>query len=141
MSEGSDRWGLRLRSVYAICLLGATTTHVSALIQHGIRWNYGGVGWVSAAFWTSLTVADPVAAACLFVWPRAGLILTSGIIVLDVLHNGIVFSGALLHPSKLHLDYVLFGLQVAFLLFVMATVRTAWSQQRKSTPPPRAAWR
>jgi len=110
------------------------------LIQHGIFWNYGGVGWVSAAFWTSLAVADPVAAACLFIWPRVGLALTSGIIALDVLHNGIIFSQSFFHPSERNLwTYTAFGLQVAFLLFVIATVRVAWSQAPKDRASPVAA--
>lgn len=66
----------------------------------------------------------------LFVRPRAGVILTCGIIGLDVSHNAIVFSDLLLRPSELHLwTYAAFGLQVAFLLFVTATVRRAWPQE------------
>jgi len=130
MRKQADRSGLIIRSIYAACLLVATSTHVATLIQHGLFWDYGGVGWASAAFWTSLTVVDPAAAACLFVWPRVGLILTCGIIGLDVVHNGIVFSGVLLQPSELHLwTYTAFGLQVAFLLFVIATIRRAWPQK------------
>ena len=128
MRNASHRSGLRIRIAYALCLLVATCTHAVPLIQHGVFWDYGGVGRVSAAFWTSLALADPVAAACLFVWPRVGLVLTSAIIGLDVLHNGIVFRDVLLQPSARHLwTYLAFGLQVAFLLFVIATVRTAWS--------------
>jgi hypothetical protein len=123
------RSGRLIRTVYAVCLLVATCTHVAPLIEHGVFWDYGGVGWASAAFWTALTVADPLAAACLFAWPRVGVGLTSAIIGLDVLHNGVVFREVLLHPSAGHLwTYTAFGLQVAFLLFVMATVRVAWSQ-------------
>jgi hypothetical protein len=132
MRIAGNRCGLLIRSVYALCLLGATSTHAVTLIQHGILWDYGGVGPASAAFWTMLTFADPLAAVLLFAWPRGGLVLTSGIIGLDVLHNGIMFSGVLLRPSALHLStYVQFGMQAAFLLFVIATVRTAWSQSPK----------
>jgi hypothetical protein len=130
--DTGDRTGLLIRSVYALCLLVATCTHAVPLLQHGVFWDYGGVGWISAAFWTSLALADPLAAACLFVWPRTGLVLTCAIIGLDVLHNGIVFSGVLLHPSGQHLwTYLAFALQVAFLLFVIATVRAPWSQATK----------
>jgi hypothetical protein len=138
MRSGRSRSGLLIRTVYALCLLVATGAHAAPLLQHGVFWDYGGVGWVSAAFWTALAIADPVAAACLFVWPRVGLVLTSGIIGLDVLHNGIVFSDVLRHPSVLHLwTYTAFGLQLAFLLFVIATVRLPWSQAqgRASSPP------
>ena len=140
MRIGRPDSGLLIRSAYAACLLVATGTHAVPLIQHGVFWDYGGVGWVSAAFWTALAIADPVAAACLFVWPRVGLALTSGIIGLDVLHNGVVFSDVLRHPSAFHLwTYTAFGLQVAFLLFVIASVRVPWSQARQRTSSPGAA--
>jgi hypothetical protein len=127
-----SRSGLLIRSIYALCLLVATGTHAIPLIQHGILWDYGGAGRVTVVFWTSLAIADPLAAACLFIWPRLGLVLTSAIIGLDVLHNGIVFRDVLLRPSGLHLwTYSAFGLQLAFLLFVMATIRTSWSQAPK----------
>jgi hypothetical protein len=138
MLGGRDRSGLLVRSAYALCLLVATCTHAVPLIQHGVFWDYGGANPVSVVFWTSLAVADPLAAACLFVWPRVGLALTSGIIGLDVLHNGVVFSDVLRHPSAVHLwTYTAFGLQLAFLLFVIATVRLAWSQApgHGSVPP------
>jgi hypothetical protein len=129
-----------IRCVYALCLLVATCTHATALIQHGIFWDYGGIGWLSAAFWTSLTVADPVAAVLLFVAPRRGLILTAGIIGLDVLHNTIVFRDDLLHPSALRAWTLLaLGFQVAFLLFVIATIRFAWPQVRTDGASPAAA--
>jgi len=140
MRDRVNRSGLLIRSAYALCLLVATCTHAVPLIQHGIFWDYGGVGWVSTAFWTSLAFADPVAAVSLFVWPRVGLVLTCGIIGLDVLHNGIVFSDILFQPSELHLwTHIAFGLQVAFLLFVIATVRTPWSQEPKDRSSPTAA--
>jgi hypothetical protein len=132
VGERLIRSGLLIRSVYALCLLVATCTHAVPLIQHGIFWDYGGVGWVSTVFWTSLAIADPIAAAWLFVRPRAGLILTSGIIGLDVLHNAIVFRDILFQPPERHLwTDTAFGLQLAFLLFVIATVRVAWSQEPK----------
>ena len=128
MRNAIHRCGLHLRIAYALCLLVATCTHAIPLIQNGIFWDYGGVGPVTSAFWTSLALADPAAAVCLFMWPRVGLVLTCGIIGLDVLHNGIIFRDVLLQPPALHLwTDTAFGLQVAFLLFVTATVRVAWS--------------
>jgi hypothetical protein len=130
--DRGGRSGLIIRSIYAVCLLVATSTHAATLVQHGVFWDYGGAGWVSSAFWTSLTVADPLAAGCLFAWPRIGLVLTCGIIGLDVLHNVIVFSGVLLQPSGRYLwTYVFLGLQIAFLLFVIATVRIPWQSAQR----------
>jgi len=129
--------GLLTRSVYALCLLVATCTHAVPLIQHGVFWDYGGVGWVSTVFWTSLAIADPVAAACLFIWPRVGLVLTSAIIGLDVLHNAVVFRDVLRQPFEVHLwTHLAFALQVAFLLFVVATVRVPWSREAKNRVSP-----
>jgi hypothetical protein len=138
MKPGSA--GLLIRRIYALCLLVATGTHAAPLIQHGVFWDYGGAAPVTVVFWTSLAVADPLAAACLFIWPRLGLVLTSGIIGLDVIHNAIVFSDALLRPSAVHLwTYIAFGLQLAFLLFVGATVRVPWSRAPKERATPSAA--
>ena len=121
--------GPALRGVYAACLLVATCTHALPLIQHGIFWGYGGGSRLTAMFWTSLAFADPLAAILLFVWPRLGLVLTTAIIVLDVLHNGVVFSGVIADPSWIYLwTYTAFALQIAFLVFVIATVRTAWAE-------------
>jgi hypothetical protein len=129
-----------IRGVYALCLLVATCTHAVPLIEHGIFWDYGGAGRFSTTFWTSLAVADPLAAVCLFVWPRVGLVLTTGIIALDVLHNAFVFSDVLRHPSAAHLwTYEAFGLQVAFLLFVIVTVRVPWSEAQERAGPRRTA--
>ncbi|MDB5424139.1 MAG: hypothetical protein JWQ29_1555 [Phenylobacterium sp.] len=140
MGRRVNRSGLLIRSAYALCLLVATCTHAVPLIQHGVFWTYGGAGLVSTVFWTSLAIADPVAAACLFVWPRVGLVLTSAIIGLDVVHNAIVFRDVLVQPPERHLwTYTAFGLQLAFLLFVIATVRVAWSQAPKDRASPAAA--
>ena len=136
MPNANGRAGLLIRSIYAACLLVATGTHVVPLIQHGLSWDYG-VGRFSATFWTFLAVADPLATVCLFAWPRLGLVMTIAIIVSDVLHNAIVFSDVLLRPSMSHLwTLAAFALQVAFLVFVGCTVRTAWRQTKSGPPPP-----
>jgi hypothetical protein len=76
-----------LRCIYAACLFGATCNHVLILGRHGLLWDYGGVGWPSAAFWTGLTFADPLAIALLFARPRWGVLATVAIIIADVAHN------------------------------------------------------
>jgi hypothetical protein len=140
MGGQTDRSGRLVRGIYALCLLVATCTHAVPLIEHGLFWTYGGVGWASAAFWTTLAFADPFAAVCLFVWPRVGLVLTCAIIGLDVLHNGIVLRHVLFQSPAGHLwTDTQVGLQVAFLLFVIATVRIAWSQAPKDRGSPAAA--
>lgn len=106
-----------LRIIYAMCLLGATCTHVAILWQHGVLWDYGGAHLFTRIYWTSLTFLDPLAALLLFVRPHVGVILTVAIIMSDVLHNALV-GGVLLNW--------MFVSQVAFLLFVASTVYIAW---------------
>ena len=129
MSRPSLFEGPALRGVYAACLLVATCTHALPLIQHGLFWTYGGESQLTTIFWTSLAFADPLAAVLLFVWPRAGLALTTAIIVLDVLHNLTHFGGLIAQSPWPHLmPYTFVGLQVVFLIFVLTTVRTAWAE-------------
>ena len=107
-----------VRAIYAICLLGATCTHVAMLSRHGVLWDYGGVHLLTRVYWTSLTALDPLAALLLFARPRVGLILTVLIIGSDVLHNTLVGI-----PPPLNVMYLS---QVAFLLFVASTCYGAW---------------
>lgn len=129
MPRASMLSGLGIRSIYAACLLVATCNHAVPLIQHGLYWDYGGESRLTTIFWTSLAFADPLAAVMLFALPRIGLALTTAIIVLDVMHNAVAFKPLLLGPSWGHLwTYSAFGLQITFLVLVLATVRSAWSQ-------------
>jgi hypothetical protein len=113
----SRKASLVLRAIYAICLLGATCTHVALLSRHGVLWDYGGAHLLTRIYWTSLTVLDPLAALLLFVRPHVGLILTVLIIVSDVLHNTLVGVPPL---NAMYLS------QIAFLIFVASTVYIAW---------------
>jgi hypothetical protein len=70
-------------------------------------------------YWASLALFDPVAAVLLFVRSRAGLILCLAIIITDVANNSWV---RYLH-SSVDLNYIL---EVAFLVFVLATFKYAW---------------
>lgn len=105
--------------LYAVCLAVAAFNHARILIEHGIWWNYGGIHPLFAAFWTSLTFFDSLAVVLLLTRPRAGLVLTMAIIATDVLVNtsiGLIYG----------FDWASFGVQILFLLFVLATVRRAW---------------
>src|SRR4051812_21545561 len=113
----SRKASLVLRAIYAICLLGATCTHVAMLSRHGVLWDYGGAHLLTRLYWMSLTVLDPLAALLLFVRPRVGVILTVFIIASDVLHNTLVGVPPL---NAMYLS------QVAFLIFVASTVYVAW---------------
>jgi hypothetical protein len=108
-----------LRVIYALCLCGATWTHLQVALAHGLAWDYGGVAPFTRIYWTSLLFIDPLAALLLVVMPRAGLIACVAVIVSDVAHNSWF---ALHHPVRLDL----YLSQIAFLMFVAFTVRTAW---------------
>src|SRR5471032_3224829 len=108
-----------LRVIYALCLVGATWTHLQVALVHGLDWDYGGAAPFTRIYWTSLLFIDPLTALLLMVMPRVGLILCVAVIVTDVAHNSWF---ALHHPVRMDL----YLSQIAFLLFVAFTVRTAW---------------
>jgi hypothetical protein len=122
---------LILRTVYAICLLGATYNHWFAIYQHGLDWDYGGFPRASTTFWTALAFIDPAAVILLFMRPNAGIALTIAIIVSDVIHNIVI--QALYFPPLLRTLATSPRMveQIAFMAFVLATRPLAWA--RKTT--------
>jgi hypothetical protein len=100
-------------------MAGAAWNHARILFQHGLWWNYGGIHPFYATFWTSLTFFDSLAVVLLLTRPRAGLVLTTLIIVSDVLINtsvGLTYG----------FDLASFVAQFIFMVFVLGTVRRAW---------------
>lgn len=101
--------------------------HVRILLQHGLLWDYGGVGWASAVYWSSLTILDPIAAILLFARPRLGIVSTILLIVTNVVHNLAIT--AQLAPAGEFLSRAAnpsIASQIGFMLFVGATARIAW---------------
>jgi len=88
----------------------------------------------SCAFWTSLAFFDSLAVLLLFAKPRAGVALTALIIAADVAHNTwFLFAFTLpRNPNLTMAQEWPYAAQVAFLLFVCATVRRAWGPRRSS---------
>jgi hypothetical protein len=118
--------GRVIRTVYALCLIGATINHVRGVLSRG--WFPHGLPLPTAIFWSGLTFLDPLAALLLFVRPRVGVVLTVAIIVSDVAHN-LWFIAANPLSASFYQDVArnAFMLsQIAFLLFVAATARLAW---------------
>lgn len=118
---------LIIRSIWAACLLIGAVNHALTLLQHGLFWDYGGVPWASAVYWSSLTIMDPLAAALLFARPRVGIMSTILLIVTNVFHNLAVtaqrapdgeFLVAAVNPFV--------ASQIVFMIFVLATARPAW---------------
>ena len=123
-----QRASLVVRSLWAAGLLVGGLNHGLILLRHGPFWDYGGVAWPSAAYWTSLTVLDPVVAVLLFLRPRVGVVATILLISTNVVHNLAIaarfgpeadlLARATANPFILS--------QVGFMLFVWATAPTAW---------------
>ena len=107
-------------------------THLQVALIHGLGWDYGGAAPLTQIYWTSLLFIDPLTVLLLLLSPRAGLILCVAVIFTDVVHNSWF---ALHYPIRLDL-YVS---QIAFLLFVAFTVRTAWRGAASRAAAPRAA--
>lgn len=120
-----------LRTVYALCLLGATYNHWAMIFQHGLLWDYGGFPKASTIFWTVLAFVDPATVILLFLRPNVGVIATAAIIIVDVTHN--VWIQARYFPPLLQTlaDSPQVIEQIAFMVFVILTARFAWSLNDK----------
>lgn len=129
-----ERRSLIVRVIWAACLLIGGVNHALILIQHGPLWDYGGVSWASAAYWSSLTIIDPVIAVLLFARPKFGIPLTIVVIVTNVLHNLAVtiwYAPEDAGLARIANPFLLS--QIGFMLFVAVTARTAWKGSRNST--------
>jgi hypothetical protein len=127
-------WGLIVRLAYAACLLGATVNHARIVAEYGLLWDYGGVPVASAAFWTSLTLLDPLTVILLVARPNAGVLATAVIIIADVVHN-IWITASYANSQRFIATAVsdpFLVSQVAFLLFVIVTVPVAWKRGERS---------
>lgn len=106
----------------------AGANHARILLQHGLFWDYGGLAWASAAYWTSLTILDPVAALLLLARPKVGIVGTIALIATNVIHNLAVTAryapdGEFLARASSN-PFIIS--QIGFMLFVGATARIAW---------------
>jgi hypothetical protein len=109
-------------------MTGAAWNHARILFEHGLGWDYGGIHPFVATFWTSLTFFDSLAVLLLLTRPRAGLALTTLIIVSDVLINACV-------GLTYGFDLASFAAQFIFMVFVLATVGRAWRDREPVTSP------
>ena len=137
MAPGCDPFfrqaGLTARIIVAVWMLslgGATWNHVSDLVRYGL-FPYAALdanvpAWLNA-FWTLLTVFDPLAIVVLLFRVRAGARLCLAIIAGDVVINW-TFFGLTYGPER-WLDSHL-ACQFAFLCFVLLTLRPVLRQAR-----------
>jgi len=119
--------GRIVRTIWATCLMLAGLNHARILLQHGLWWDYNGVHPASAAYWSSLTLVDPLVAMLLFVRPRIGVPATIAVTGTNVVHNLTLTAhyapeGAFLRDVAASPPMMA---QIGFLLFVGATWRTA----------------
>ena len=121
-----------IRTVYAICMAGAASNHVADIASHGLTWDHGGLPAAVCGFWTSLAFFDALATILLFAKPQAGVALATAIIASDVAVNTwALFSFTLpMNPDLKAIQMWPYFAQLAFLLFVAATVRRAWGPRR-----------
>lgn len=122
---GEVRSGLILRTIYALCLLGATYNHWAILVRHGLFWDYNGLPVVSAIFWTSLAFLDLASVVLLWRRPRAGVAATIAIIVVDVVHNLWILARYYPPLSRTLLETPGVIAQIVFMVFVLGTARIA----------------
>jgi hypothetical protein len=122
------RTSLIIRSIWAACLLVGGANHALILFRQGLLWDYGGVAWASAAYWSSLAILDPLTAALLFARPKIGIVGTLVLIVTNVIHNLAVTA----HHAPTG-EFLIFAAsnpfvasQIGFMIFVLATARIAW---------------
>lgn len=129
--------GRTIRRIWAACLILAGLNHGHILLQHGLFWDYHGVGRVSAAYWSSLTLIDPLVAGLLFIRPGIGVPATVIVIMTNVGHNLAVTARHA--PEDAFPGYVLSSpqilCQIGFLIFVLATWRMAWRDVRNRLDP------
>lgn len=131
VSAAQDRFVQRssviVRSIWAACLLIGGINHARILLQHGLLWDYGGVAWPSAAYWSSLTILDPLVAALLFVRPKVGITSTLVLIVTNVIHNlALTAHHAPDGEFLIAASNPFLTSQIGFMIFVLATARLAW---------------
>ena len=122
-----------IRALFACCLFVATVNHLHADVLHGFLWDYGygsDAYLGSRVFWGALTFLDPIAALLLFFKPRVGIVLTTVIILVDVVHNAfyVALKDQWLAPFYLS--------QVAFLIMVVLLSPVAWRGLNRSQMSP-----
>jgi hypothetical protein len=119
---------LTLRVIYAVCLVGAAYNHLTAILSHGVLWDYNyGAGFpiFSRIFWAILTILDPASAFLLFARPTWGVRMTTGIIISDVIHNIWVVERFSNVPWHLFFNVSPLSEQIVFMVFVIVTFRFA----------------
>jgi hypothetical protein len=86
-------------------MLSAAGTHILWIIQNGFFSIRNNVPFVSVVFWDSLALIDITAALLLLIRPKAGMVLTMSVIIIDVIHNNIIVFLSGQHINNIGLEF------------------------------------
>ncbi|MEI6766906.1 MAG: hypothetical protein WCM76_14850 [Bacteroidota bacterium] len=115
--------------IQAICMLIGASTHILWIIENGIFTPNINHPLISTIFWDSLAVIDIIAAMLLILRPKIGVLITSIIITIDVIHNNLILFFYNQHINDIGIKlwaikYWMFIGQILFLTFVFWTLKT-----------------
>ncbi|MFT5860869.1 MAG: hypothetical protein ACI865_002985 [Flavobacteriaceae bacterium] len=116
--------------IQSISMLMGASTHITWGIKNGFLSEHYHASIGTALFWDSLTFLDPLAALLLIIRSKSGLLLTTFIIIVDVLHNNLFYADELYFTpipigTWLATYWMILG-QMIFLLFVLVTLKRNW---------------
>ncbi len=109
-------------------LVGASA-HINWILENGIYSRQLNTPFSATIFWDSLAFFDIIAAVLLIYKPKAGVLLTLIIILLDVFHNNLIVLLDNQHINELGIRmwatkyWMLIG-QILFMIFVFATIKS-----------------
>jgi hypothetical protein len=118
--------------LYLVAFAVGTLSHVLDIFRWGLL-AHNRYHWAFNLFWTSLTLLDPLVIVLLLCRQRAGILLASAIMLLDV---GVNLTAGL-REYIAEGRFLMWGLytQVPFALFVLATAPSLWSVFGRDEPP------
>jgi hypothetical protein len=111
--------------IFILAFAGATYNHAKDLFFGGLfpyteKW---GTPELFNLYWTGLTILDPLAIAALIINVRAGYVVAIFIMLTDVPIN--LYANANYWSLPIQKNYPLL-MQMAFLVFLLLTVRRVW---------------
>ena len=113
-----------LFTIYSICFLVGTYTHIVDLVKHGFL--ASPVPVAIGIYWNALTLLDPLALVLLWWLPKAGIRLALVIMISDLCVNtGVYLAGYFGSPAPNMVPLRLFE-QALFGLFLFVTVPLAY---------------
>ncbi len=121
-----------VRIFYASAFTFASVENWAAFIESFPTqgWRIEGVPLLSAIYFLSLLLIDPVVGALLLLRPKVGLVLAGVIVSTNVAHNTWLIRYTKSSPDSLY------WLTVAFLVFYVLTITPVWRRVHRNAPSP-----